>query len=62
MPIYEFECKNCNYKFDKLLKTGQNISCCPKCKKKDTKKIISNISSKNSPHQCSNCHNCSKCR
>lgn len=30
MPIYRFNCENCNYEYSQLLKVDQ-VSCCPNC-------------------------------
>jgi len=41
MPIYEYECTNCNYKFEKRQSINdQPIEICPKCQK-IAKRIIS---------------------
>ena len=47
MPIYEYFCKNCNYKFEEL-QSINNDDCnliCPKCNK-NAKRIISKINGK----------------
>ncbi|MEN6521733.1 MAG: zinc ribbon domain-containing protein [Armatimonadota bacterium] len=31
MPIYEFRCNECDKKFEKLCKVGQNDAACPDC-------------------------------
>ncbi len=42
MPIYEFECKKCGKKFEKLiLSTDDKNPGCPDCHHKDVKKIMS---------------------
>ncbi|MEN6370764.1 MAG: zinc ribbon domain-containing protein [Armatimonadota bacterium] len=37
MPIYEFRCNNCDRKFEKLCKMGQNDAACPDCGGEATK-------------------------
>lgn len=41
MPIYEYRCKNCNRKFEKLFLTHQNNVFCPACKSEEVEKILS---------------------
>lgn len=45
MPIYEFECDDCNVVFEKNLKISEmdKPMTCPKCKSKSTKRIVSKI-------------------
>ena len=41
MPTYEYECKNCGYKFEKFQKmTEEPLKICPECKNETLKKII----------------------
>jgi putative FmdB family regulatory protein len=40
MPIFEFECKDCSNKFEKLTK-GQEKICCPQCNSNNLQKLIS---------------------
>jgi putative FmdB family regulatory protein len=45
MPIYEYSCDACNYKFDELQKVdAPSISKCPKCEKPKARRIISSSS------------------
>jgi len=46
MPIFEYQCKDCNHKFDILHKSINNIEKveCPKCKSQNTKKLLSSFS------------------
>lgn len=46
MPIYEFECLDCQTKFEKSLKIKDmdSVMACPECKSKNTKRIMSIIS------------------
>lgn len=45
MPIYEYKCKKCNYQFEQLQKiTDKPLCTCPKCKKKQLVKLVSNTS------------------
>lgn len=42
MPIYEYLCNACEYKFEKLQKISDDpISVCPECNKDTVKKLIS---------------------
>lgn len=42
MPIYEYQCKICNYKFEKLQKiTDEPLVTCPECSKDGLQKLIS---------------------
>jgi len=48
MPIYEFECKDCENLFEELIFTAQQSSetvVCPSCGSKNSKKLISAPSS-----------------
>jgi putative FmdB family regulatory protein len=48
MPIYEFRCKNCGYKFEELIFTSLskiNEVVCPKCGNKNAEKLMSACSS-----------------
>ena len=42
MPIYEFECKKCNKRFEKLMLISdeKNVEC-PECHSKNVDKLIS---------------------
>lgn len=47
MPIYEYVCTNdtCNHKFEEMQKISDpDIDTCPKCSKKQVKKIMSSTS------------------
>ena len=50
MPIYEYRCKNCQNKFDKLvpMNTGSSEIECPACHKKQAEKVISLFGTKES--------------
>jgi len=42
MPIYEYQCRACGHKFEKLQKiSDEPLRDCPHCKKPDLKKLIS---------------------
>lgn len=43
MPIYEFQCQDCQKKFETLLSSSSKINevTCPACHSKNIKKIIS---------------------
>jgi putative FmdB family regulatory protein len=40
MPLYEYQCDHCNYKFDKLVISGKDSVKCPLCRGK-VKKLMS---------------------
>ena len=40
MPIYEYICQKCNYKFEKLIR-GKEKPACPKCKGQKLTKLFS---------------------
>lgn len=42
MPIYEYECTNCNFIFEKIQKISEPpITNCPQCAEESVKKLIS---------------------
>lgn len=41
MPIYEFRCKDCNKKFEKLVLGKEVDLYCPKCQGKDIERLFS---------------------
>jgi len=47
MPIFEYKCQKCGYKFEELVLGKEEIKC-PKCKSTSLKKLFSavNISTK----------------
>lgn len=46
MPIFEYQCEGCKYKFDVLHKSSlhQEEVSCPKCNSKKNKKLLSTFS------------------
>lgn len=46
MPIFEYQCKECNTKFEVLHKSISNLEevVCPKCQSKESKKLFSSFS------------------
>lgn len=40
MPIFEYECQNCDHHFEALV-FGQKEPACPSCESKDLKKTLS---------------------
>ena len=45
MPIYEYKCKKCGHRFEQLQKiTEKPLRICPKCKKTQLVKLVSNTS------------------
>ncbi len=43
MPIFEYNCEHCSYRFDKLLISGDAQMKCPLCQR-DVKKLMSTFS------------------
>lgn len=42
MPTYEYECKACSHRFEKLQRfTDARLLACPKCKKRKAHRLIS---------------------
>ncbi len=43
MPIYEFQCTDCNHVFEHLTTTSHNLETpeCPKCKSLQVRKLVS---------------------
>ena len=53
MPIFEFKCKNCGEKFEKLVfSTDKDKIKCPKCKSEDVSKVFSVFASKGASSGC----------
>jgi putative FmdB family regulatory protein len=40
MPIYEFSCRACSERFEKLIRTG-DVPGCPSCGSQDLERIVS---------------------
>jgi len=40
MPIYEYACRSCAHKFEKLVRTGDTPAC-PLCKSLDLERLLS---------------------
>jgi putative FmdB family regulatory protein len=40
MPIYEYACRNCAHKFERLVRTGDTPAC-PTCKSLDLEQLLS---------------------
>lgn len=41
MPIFEFKCHDCGYKFEELVPTSDSRRNCPKCGSENTGKLMS---------------------
>lgn len=54
MPIYEYECKDCGERFELHRKTTDSDSeiRCPKCGKKQPRRILSTFASTSSSESC----------
>ncbi|MFH1597812.1 MAG: zinc ribbon domain-containing protein [Patescibacteria group bacterium] len=60
MPIFEYQCRDCDLSFEKLVKDSDTKVICPNCKKTNNQKLVSSFSSKQPG--CSGCgHDCSAC-
>ncbi|MBO5760073.1 MAG: zinc ribbon domain-containing protein [Lentisphaeria bacterium] len=60
MPIFEYECKKCEKKFELLLPHSSASAVCPVCGTKDVKKLLSTFAAKvDSP--ASSCANADSC-
>lgn len=54
MPIYEYKCKNCGHKFEKLVFGKEKIKC-PKCQGSTLKKLFSTFSTAKGSSDSSGC-------
>ena len=53
MPIFEFKCKDCGEKFEKLLFSSDKDKIkCPKCNSENVNKVFSVFSSKATSSSC----------
>ena len=41
MPIYEYECTSCMYRFEKLVRIGADAPPCPECEASEVRKLVS---------------------
>jgi len=41
MPLFEYECRSCSYKFEELVSSSQTTVACPRCQSTETSKLIS---------------------
>ena len=41
MPIYEFQCKQCNHEFERLVFNSSEKVSCPECKSKKVTRVMS---------------------
>lgn len=41
MPIYEYQCKNCNFSFEYYVLTTEEKIRCPKCGSTEVEKLLS---------------------
>lgn len=65
MPIYEYRCKDCGEKFERLIMGEEKITC-PKCGSENIIKLLSLFATQglSSGSSCSSCSggSCSSCR
>lgn len=50
MPIYEYHCQKCNYKFEKLIR-GKERPACPKCQGQKLIKLFSTFATASSARE-----------
>jgi putative FmdB family regulatory protein len=74
MPLYEFLCRACGTRFERLVRVGREKEvCCPGCGRPDVRKLFSTFgihgadktaSGSSSSKSCSSCStkSCSTCR
>lgn len=63
MPIYEFQCKRCQERFEQLTSSNydpQAISC-PVCSEVNPRRLVSTFGFKGSKSSSSQAKNCSSC-
>ena len=39
MPLHDYECKNCGYRFESIVKWDEHIIFCPQCNEKTAKRV-----------------------
>jgi len=63
MPIYEYQCNQCEAKFELLIRTNQEKIVCPHCHSLKINRLISVFShfSKDSQGNIASSSNCSSC-
>ena len=65
MPIFEYKCKKCGFKFEKLVLGKEKIQC-PKCKSTSLEKLFSpfNVGGKSNSKSCKGgiCNICPTCK
>ena len=72
MPIFEYECKKCNEKFEFLMLKKDECVECPKCSSNDVQKVFSVFGftggdytcASSGSSKCGGCssHNCTTCK
>ncbi|MBD3404119.1 zinc ribbon domain-containing protein [candidate division GN15 bacterium] len=45
MPIFEYQCEDCGYKFERLVPRADSTAACPSCQSERTKKLLSMFAS-----------------
>ncbi|MFQ6069082.1 MAG: zinc ribbon domain-containing protein [Candidatus Aminicenantales bacterium] len=62
MPIYEFSCKKCSFKFESLVSMGkENEVCCPRCGGKEIQKLFSSFGIGGGSKRTVSSSSCSSC-
>lgn len=61
MPIFEYECKKCEKKFELLQKSSSSEAVCPQCGSKKVKKLLSSFAAKVDSSPASHCANADIC-
>ncbi|MBR2365120.1 MAG: zinc ribbon domain-containing protein [Lentisphaeria bacterium] len=61
MPIFEYECKKCEKKFEVLLRSSSSQAECPFCGSGEVKKLLSTFAAKVDSSPASSCANADIC-
>jgi len=61
MPLYEYICKDCSKKFEKILSFNSSAPACPFCGSNNTHKQISNFQAKSDTGRNITGNSCSSC-
>ncbi len=61
MPLYDFKCKECGHKFEKLVFKEEEIKeiKCPKCQSSNIEKLLTSFKIGGSESSSSSCSSCS---
>ena len=51
MPLYEFECPQCQARFEELVAPGTEAAPCPSCSFAETRRVLSSVSPPSRRHR-----------